>query len=158
MIISDIATATTTTTTTTAGAGAVVADVVEVIVNNDQNSIIYGLDQDLVLFDDPLIRSIFVAFGGVIILLSILAVLSKNVDAVIQNVADDYVRVLKSNPEFETTWKSIETQLVDISDNSSSDESYKRAKTAKIIEIMEEMEKTEPELMTKISNKMEKLK
>ena len=154
MIISDTATATATATTP-----AVVADaVVDVIVNNDQSNIIYGLDQDLVLFDDPLIRSIFVAFGGIIILLSILAVLSKNVDAVIQNVADDYVRVLKSNPEFETTWNSINKQLVDISDNSSSDDNYKRAKTAKLIEIMEEMEKTEPELMTKISNKMEKLK
>jgi hypothetical protein len=152
MIISDTATTTT--------AGEAVADVVEVI-SNDQNSIVYGLDQNIVLFDDPLIRSIFIAFGGVIILLSVLSVLSKNVDAVIQNVADvadDYVRVLKSNPEFEVTWNDIQKQLIDLSDNSSSDDNYKRAKTAKIIEIMEEMEKSEPELMNQISIKMEKLK
>jgi len=70
-----------------------------------------GIGSGLVLFDDPLIRTMFGVFGGVIVLLIALSSLSNNVDSVITNVAIDFEYVLKNNGEFRSTYKKIEKEL-----------------------------------------------
>ena len=102
-------------------------------------------------FGDPTIRTLFIVFGGVVVLLAALSALSKQVDAAIGNVVDDFEFVLSNNPEFRSNWEEIEAQLK-VYDNEVDKVAMRKQK---LFEFMEEMEQTEPELMKKISAKMD---
>ena len=107
-------------------------------------------------FGDPTIRTLFIVFGGVVLLLTAISALSRQVDAAIENVIVDFENVLKSStapPEFQSKWKAIELQLKEY--DNEVDKAEKRKQ--KLFKIMEEMEQTEPELMKRVSSKMDAL-
>lgn len=108
-------------------------------------------------FGDPMIRTLFIVFGGVVLVLSGLSVLSQKVDSAIEGVVVDFESVLKSNPEFKTTWQEIKLQLEPF-ENDTNDEEALLKRKQKLFEIMEGMYETEPALMKKINSKMEALK
>ena len=109
---------------------------------------------------DPTVQAIVLIFGGVILVLGGLAVLSQKMDAAIENVLVDFETVMTStnnntnsnndNKEFQRKWREIESQLA-IYDN---EVEKSRLRKQKLFEIMEELERTEPELMKRVSAKM----
>ena len=108
-------------------------------------------------FGDPMIRNLFIVFGGVILVLSGLSVLSQKVDSAIEGVVVDFESVLKSNPEFKTKWQEIQLQLEPF-ESETNDEEASLKRKQKLFEIMESLYETEPTLMKKINSKMEALK
>ena len=123
-------------------------------------------DLDLLL-GDPLVHTMVGGFVGFIVVILLIGTVSQKVDTVIQQVADDYEYVLKSNQEFQTTWKKVEEQLLlpstgpaaaAASSTGTNTITNSRQRTEQLIQIMEEMEKKEPQLMNKIKIKMDKVK
>lgn len=123
-------------------------------------------DLDLLL-GDPLVHTMVGGFVGFIVVILLIGTVSQKVDTVIQQVADDYEYVLKSNQEFQTTWKKVEEQLLlpstgpasaAASSTGTKTITNSRQRTEQLIQIMEEMEKKEPQLMNKIKIKMDKMK
>ncbi len=108
-------------------------------------------------FGDPTIRTLFIVFGGVILVLLGLSVLSQKVDSAIEGVVVDFESVLKSSPEFKTKWQEIKLQLEPF-ENETNDEEALLKRKQKLFEIMEGLYETEPALMKKINSKMEALK
>lgn len=108
-------------------------------------------------FGDPMIRNLFIVFGGVILVLSGLSVLSQKVDSAIEGVVVDFESVLKSNPEFRTKWQEIQLQLEPF-ESETNDEEASLKRKQKLFEIMEGLYETEPALMKKVNSKMEALK
>ena len=98
-------------------------------------------------------RTLFLVFGGVVLLLVAFSALSRQMDAAIENVIVDFESVLKSAPEFQSKWKDIEPQLKEY--DNEIDKAEKRKQ--KLFQIMEEMEQKEPELMKRVSAKMDAL-
>ena len=108
-------------------------------------------------FGDPMVQTLLVVFGGVILVLSGLSVLSQKVDSAIEGVVVDFESVLKNSPEFKTEWQEIKLQLEPF-ENATDDEEALLKRKQKLFEIMEGMYETEPALMKKINSKMEALK
>jgi hypothetical protein len=102
------------------------------------------------LFGDPTVRTLFLVFGGVVVVLAGLSVLSKKVDDAIENVVGEFEVVLRSSPEFKSKWEEIEPQLKQY--DQEVDKALKR--NQKLFEIMEEMQAKEPALMERINTKM----
>ena len=106
------------------------------------------------LFGDPTIRTLFLVFGGVVVVLAGLAVLSQKVDAAIESVVEDFENVLRSDPDLRSKWvNDIEPQLK-VYDNEVEKALLRKQK---LFQIMEEMQETEPTLMKQINAKMEAL-
>lgn len=102
------------------------------------------------LFGDPTIRTLFLVFGGFVVVLAGLSVLSKKVDDAIEKVVGDFESVLRTSPEFRSKWEEIEPQLKEY--DNEVDKALKRKQ--KLFEIMEEMQVKEPTLMERINTKM----
>ena len=102
------------------------------------------------LFGDPTVRTLFLVFGGVVVVLAGLSVLSKKVDDAILSVVGDFEVVLRTSPEFKSKWAEIEPQLKQY--DQEVDKAIKRKQ--KLFEIMEEMQAKEPALMERINTKM----
>lgn len=111
-------------------------------------------------FGDPMVRTLFLVFGGVVVLLAGLSVLSQKVDDAIESVIVDFEAVLRTDPEFRSKWQDIATQLeeyeADVNEIVNSEKELTRKQ--KLFEIMEEMQEKEPALMKRINRKMEALK
>ena len=113
---------------------------------------------------DPTIRTLFLVFGGFLLVLAGLSVLSQTVDSAIEGVIVDFESVLKTDPEFRSRWKDIQSQLEEYDDGMllADDDENKTAvllkRKQKLFEIMEELQETEPALMKRINSKMEALK
>eukprot|EP00531_Pseudo-nitzschia_arenysensis_P013518 CAMPEP_0116123546 /NCGR_PEP_ID=MMETSP0329-20121206/4806_1 /TAXON_ID=697910 /ORGANISM="Pseudo-nitzschia arenysensis, Strain B593" /LENGTH=185 /DNA_ID=CAMNT_0003617469 /DNA_START=136 /DNA_END=696 /DNA_ORIENTATION=+ len=111
-------------------------------------------------FGDPMVRTLFFVFGGVVVLLAGFSVLSQKVDDAIESVIVDFESVLRTDPEFRSKWQDIAPQLEQYeADGSEAFDGEKELKRKqKLFEIMEEMQEKEPELMQRINRKMEALK
>jgi len=107
------------------------------------------------LFGDPTIQTIVLVFGGVVVLLAGLSVLSQKVDAAIESVIVDFETVLRTTPEFQSKWEEIELQVEEYCNNTVGDRDMKRKQ--KLVEIMEDLQEKEPALMGKISARMKVL-
>lgn len=107
-------------------------------------------------FGDPTVRILFLVFAGVVLLLSGLSIVSQKVDDAIESVIVDFESVLKTDPEFRSTWQDVQVQL-EAYDAAESDEMLLKRKQ-KLFAIMEELQETEPALMSRINSKMEALK
>eukprot|EP00536_Pseudo-nitzschia_multiseries_P018018 jgi/Psemu1/53729/gm1.53729_g len=94
-------------------------------------------------FGDPMVRTIVLLFGVVFLLLAGLTVLSKKMDAAIENVLVDFEEVMTSSPEFRDQWEEIELQLKFYDDEVETSQLRKQ----KMFEIMEELEEKEPMFM-----------
>mmetsp|Transcript_16346 Transcript_16346/g.33670 ORF Transcript_16346/g.33670 Transcript_16346/m.33670 type:complete len:216 (+) Transcript_16346:69-716(+) len=108
-------------------------------------------------FGDPMIRTLFLVFGGVVLLLAGLSVLSQKVDSAIESVIVDFESVLRTDPEFRTKWQDIAPQLeqYETDANELVDTENELKRKQKLFEIMEEMQEKEPGLMKRINSKME---
>lgn len=111
-------------------------------------------------FGDPMIRTLFLVFGGVVLLLAGLSVLSQKVDSAIESVIVDFESVLRTDPEFRTKWLDIAPQLEQYETNANElvDTESELKRKQKLFEIMEEMQEKEPGLMKRINSKMETLR
>ena len=111
-------------------------------------------------FGDPMVRTLFLVFGGVVLLLSGLTVLSQKVDSAIEGVIVDFESVLRTDPEFRSKWQEIAPQLEEYEEDASNSVGTERElkRKQKLFEIMEELQEKEPMLMKRINSKMENLK
>lgn len=103
-------------------------------------------------FGDPTVQNLFFAFGGFVLVLAGLSIVSQKVDDAIENVIVDFESVLKTNPEFRSEWQGIQAQLEEF--DASADGELQRKQ--KLFEIMEELQAKDPALMAKINAKMNK--
>ena len=103
-------------------------------------------------FGDPTIQNLFFAFGGFVLVLAGLSIVSQKVDDAIENVIVDFESVLKTNPEFRSEWQGIQAQLEEF--DASADGELQRKQ--KLFEIMERLQEKDPALMAKINAKMNK--
>lgn len=102
---------------------------------------------DIDYFGDPLVQKIVAVFGVVVLLLLAANALFGQMDTAIEKVLVDFETVMKR--DYTSRWVDIREQL-DKLDNG-------MERQTKLFEIMEDLQKKDPELYSRVNEKMEKI-